>query len=221
MPGWTAQVRNCLIELYEYWREIIILALGILFLTAGFLILYPIWWFVPPVLRPLLMVILPLSFVVLAAMTWSFLPYSFDWGTSYFDVSIQWVDFRIFYNKYRKYLFFAALVNVLYLTCLGMFLLILKARSIQALSSESLGILLLLIWILLNGALVIGSSLIIYFSEAPPKIVSILSEIWSGRWSWVSTWLLISIGIFTIWFYGLGLLFITIALVKVFFPREC
>jgi hypothetical protein len=38
MPGWFS-------ELYEYWREVIIAGISALFLVAGFLVLYPVFWY--------------------------------------------------------------------------------------------------------------------------------------------------------------------------------
>src|SRR5512136_1179352 len=70
MAGWLR-------ELYDYWRDIIITCLGAFFLVAGFLILYLVFWYVPPALRYLLIVVLPLSFILLAMITWSLLPDSY------------------------------------------------------------------------------------------------------------------------------------------------
>ncbi len=163
MAGWITRACRYCKGLYGYWRNTILTVLGAVFLIAGFLILYPLFQDVPPALRYLLMVVLPLSFVLLAMFTWSLLPDSFlmELGGGYPYGSIQWLDPRKIFGKYRKYVLIGAAGNLVFFSGLGVYLVSPAGEGEGILASETAGVMILLSWIILNCGLVIASYTII------------------------------------------------------------
>jgi hypothetical protein len=180
MAGWINQIVTYLKSLYAYWRDVIIIFLGGGFFLLGIFIYYPIQWFVPSALRLLFAIILTLFFMLLGAVILSFLPYAGTRGIEYPVEPTKLVDFRIFFEKYGRFIEFGAMANLLYFIALTMYFFKMGDKMTQALSSESLGIPVFLSWIILNCALVIASCGIIYLSEPSPNLLRTLAPLIPG-----------------------------------------
>ena len=161
-------------DLYASHREEIIEGTGIILFILAFAVPYLVWDWIPVAFRSLFGFIFVTSFVAFALVTWSFMKTTV-W-TVYLVASVkgphdptQWVDFRIFYEKYRKYILFGAGANALYFIILTVYLLTLGNQMSQALSSETTSVSIFLSWLILNCAWLIGSCLDLYMSDPSPN----------------------------------------------------
>jgi small-conductance mechanosensitive channel len=170
MPGRGREYRNYFRDLYAYWREEIIRIIGFTFFVLAFAIPYLVWNWIPEALKSLFLIIFVPSFVTLALMTWSFMKTT-AWGNPYVGSvegphePTQWVDFRLIFEKYRKYLVIGGVANVVFFICLAGYFLMAGQRMNQELSSYITGAFIFFFWLILNGLIVAASCLSLYFRE--------------------------------------------------------
>jgi hypothetical protein len=152
---------------FDYWREMILFSIaGILFILA-FAIPYLLWLgHVPTVLILFFSIIIMPSCILLAIVTMGFMksvPVGGWWsGLGWIPqepmtVAEILVDLDSFYGKYRKFILIDAGVNVIFFIILAVYFLLKEEGMGWELASRSTGAFIFLLWIILNGTVVVAS----------------------------------------------------------------
>jgi hypothetical protein len=156
MSGW--------VTIQDYLREIVIFLIAIILLECAFNFPLFIYFFrTPPALVLLFSAMIPIVFISLSVITMSFLTFvPSGWLRWHRHVPTKWEDVRDFSEKYKKFLIFGAEANALFFIGLAAYFLL----ENRQLSSESIGVLIFLFWVILNCFMWIVACLSLIFATS-------------------------------------------------------
>jgi hypothetical protein len=159
MSGW--------VTIEYYLREIVIFLIAVILLECAFNFPIFIYFFhTPPALVLLFSAMIPIVLICLAVITLSFLTFvPSGWLRWHRHVPTKWEDVREFSAKYRKFLISGAEANALFFIGLAGYFLF---EGLQ-LSSDRIGVLIFLFWVILNCGIFIASCFSLYFRDLNPE----------------------------------------------------